>query len=42
MGAAWYRFWGPEQHSYGYIAPQIPELALRFGSMSAVWELVIN
>ena len=28
VGAAWYRFWGPEQHSYGYISPHIPELAI--------------
>jgi ribosomal protein S18 acetylase RimI-like enzyme len=28
VGAAWYRFWGPEQHSYGYISPAIPELAI--------------
>ena len=28
VGAAWYRFWGTEQHSYGYISSQIPELAI--------------
>jgi ribosomal protein S18 acetylase RimI-like enzyme len=28
VGAVWYRFWGPEQHSYGYVAPEIPELAI--------------
>lgn len=28
IGAAWYRFWGPEKHSYGYISPEIPELAI--------------
>ena len=28
VGGAWYRFWGPEQHSYGYIAANIPELAI--------------
>jgi ribosomal protein S18 acetylase RimI-like enzyme len=28
IGAAWYRFWGPEQHSYGYVSPEIPELAI--------------
>jgi len=28
VGAAWYRFWGPERHSYGYISPHIPELAI--------------
>lgn len=28
VGAAWFRFWGPEQHSYGYVSPQIPELGI--------------
>lgn len=28
VGAAWYRFWDAEQHSYGYISPNIPELAI--------------
>lgn len=28
LGAAWYRFWGPRLHSYGYVAPEIPELAI--------------
>jgi ribosomal-protein-alanine N-acetyltransferase len=28
VGVAWYRFWRPEQHSYGYISPQIPELGI--------------
>jgi len=28
VGAAWYRFWWPETHSYGYISPEIPELAI--------------
>jgi ribosomal protein S18 acetylase RimI-like enzyme len=28
VGAAWYRFWWDEKHSYGYIAPEIPELAI--------------
>ena len=28
VGATWYRFWGPEQHSYGYVASEIPELAI--------------
>jgi len=28
IGAAWCRFWGPEQHSYGYISPEIPELGI--------------
>lgn len=27
-GAAWYRFWTHDDHSYGFIAPEIPELAL--------------
>ena len=28
IGAAWYRFWWPDKHSYGYISPEIPELAI--------------
>jgi len=28
VGAAWYRFWNSRQHSYGYVSPQIPELAI--------------
>ena len=28
VGAAWYRFWRPEQHSYGYLSPEIPEVAI--------------
>jgi ribosomal protein S18 acetylase RimI-like enzyme len=28
VGAAWYRFWEPEHHSYGYVSPEIPELAI--------------
>lgn len=28
VGAAWYRFWDAEQHSYGYISLEIPELAI--------------
>jgi len=28
IGAAWYRFWGDEKHSYGYISSDIPELAI--------------
>ena len=28
VGAAWYRFWGPEQHSYGYVSPTMPELSI--------------
>ena len=28
VGAAWYRFWKPEKHSYGYVSPIIPELAI--------------
>jgi len=27
-GAAWYRFWTQEVHSYGYVDPQTPELGL--------------
>jgi len=27
-GAAWYRFWGPELHSYGYVSPEIPEMGI--------------
>ena len=28
VGAAWYRFWGPELHSYGYVSPEIPEMGI--------------
>ena len=28
LGAAWYRFWTEEQHSYGFVSPTIPELAV--------------
>ena len=28
IGAAWYRFWTEEKHSYGYISESIPELSL--------------
>lgn len=28
VGAAWYRFWEPEHHSYGYVSTEIPELAI--------------
>lgn len=28
VGAAWYRFWTSEKHSYGFVAPTIPELAI--------------
>ena len=28
VGAAWYRFWTDRNHSYGYIANDIPELAI--------------
>ena len=28
MGAAWYRFWSAENHSYGFVAPDVPELGL--------------
>ncbi len=28
FGATWYRFWTDDDHSYGYVAAHIPELAL--------------
>ena len=28
LGAAWYRFWSAENHSYGFVAPEVPELGL--------------
>ena len=28
IGAAWYRFWSENNHSYGYIAEDIPELGI--------------
>ena len=28
LGAAWYRLWTYEQHSYGFVSPAIPELAV--------------
>jgi ribosomal protein S18 acetylase RimI-like enzyme len=28
FGAAWYRLWTHEQHSYGFVSPDIPELAV--------------
>ena len=29
VSAAWYRFWGPEQHSMvGYVSPTMPELGI--------------
>lgn len=28
VGAAWYRFWSAENHSYGFVAPDVPELGL--------------
>lgn len=28
IGAAWYRFWTEGSHSYGYVAPHIPELGM--------------
>lgn len=28
IGAAWYRFWTDENHSYGYVSPEVPELAI--------------
>jgi len=27
LGAAWYRFWSSDDHSYGYVGPEVPELA---------------
>lgn len=28
IGAAWYRFWSEDKHSYGFVSPQVPELAI--------------
>ena len=28
IGAAWYRFWSENNHSYGYIAEDVPELGI--------------
>jgi len=28
VGAAWYRLWTADNHAYGFIAPEIPELAI--------------
>lgn len=28
LGAAWYRRWPEDDHSYGFVAPEIPELAI--------------
>lgn len=28
MGAAWYRFWTPENHSYGFVAADVPEVGI--------------
>ncbi len=28
LGAAWYRFWSEDDHSYGYVGPAVPELAI--------------
>jgi len=28
VGAAWYRFWTEENHSYGFISDRIPELGI--------------
>ncbi|HKE12024.1 MAG TPA: GNAT family N-acetyltransferase, partial [Myxococcota bacterium] len=28
LGAAWYRFWSEEDHSYGFVSEAIPELAI--------------
>jgi ribosomal protein S18 acetylase RimI-like enzyme len=30
-GAAWYRFWTEENHSYGFISDHIPELGIAVG-----------
>jgi ribosomal protein S18 acetylase RimI-like enzyme len=27
-GAAWYRFWSDEDHSYGFVSAEVPELAI--------------
>jgi ribosomal protein S18 acetylase RimI-like enzyme len=31
LGAAWYRLWTDQDHSYGYVRPDIPELGLAVG-----------
>jgi ribosomal protein S18 acetylase RimI-like enzyme len=28
VGAAWFRLWTPEVHSYGFVSPDIPELGI--------------
>ena len=28
VGAAWYRFWSRDDHSYGFVSEEIPELAI--------------
>jgi GNAT superfamily N-acetyltransferase len=28
VGAAWYRFWTRSHHSYGFVAPEIPEIGM--------------
>ena len=28
IGAAWFRLWTAEDHSYGYVSPSIPEIAM--------------
>jgi ribosomal protein S18 acetylase RimI-like enzyme len=28
LGAAWYRFWSKDHHSYGFVSEYIPELAI--------------
>lgn len=28
LGSAWYRFWTDEDHSYGFIDPETPEIAM--------------
>lgn len=28
VGAAWYRFWSDDDHSYGYVGNHVPELAI--------------
>lgn len=28
LGAAWFRFWSAEDHSYGFVSPAVPELGI--------------
>jgi GNAT superfamily N-acetyltransferase len=28
LGAAWYRCWTDERHSYGFVAPEVPEMGI--------------